>query len=157
MSLRGYKKKYKPALWKTIPSPQEPVEYGKATGLPILIPRGWNIQRKRIAPVSKRRQKTTHAYRKAAKAFVEEAVDRGERCPVVAAVKELREGRKYGHPISDRLNEVHHMRGRAGALLMAKQFWLAVSKQGHRWIHENMAKARELGFLCALGDWGRQP
>lgn len=53
--------------------------------------------------------------------------------------------------------EVHHIRGRLGPLLEDQQYWLAVSTQGHRWIHNNPVKARELGFMAQPGDWNRTP
>ena len=85
--------------------------------------------------------------------FVRARVAAGWKCPVVSMVIELANGQKYGWPISDKLTEVHHMRGRAGSLLLDQRYWLAVSKQGHRWIHSNIEKARALGWLCELGKW----
>ena len=113
--------------------------------------------RRAIRPVSKRRQKVTAEYRVAAREFVRLAKSWGETCPVVNTIPELKHGRKYGHPISNELNEVHHMRGRSGKLLTDQRYWLAVSKQGHRWIHENISKARGHGWICAEGDWNKQP
>ena len=42
-------------------------------------------------------------------------------------------------------------------LLMAKEFWMAVSKQGHRWIHAHIAEARGHGWICQPGLWNKQP
>src|SRR5947207_1738497 len=53
-----------------------------------------------------------------------------------------------------RASAVHHVRGRAGALLLDERFWLAVSQRGHRWIHDQPEAARELGLLCEAGKWG---
>lgn len=53
--------------------------------------------------------------------------------------------------------DVHHMRGRAGKLFLAQEFWLPVSRKGHRWIEDNMDEARAQGFLCQKGEWGKQP
>ena len=103
------------------------------------------------------RKEDQKEYRIKAKEFVRAAIESGGRCPVVAAVPELRDGRKYGWPISDKLNEVHHLRGRAGSLLCDERFWIALSKQGHRWVHENPEKARNMGFLCAKGEWNTPP
>jgi hypothetical protein len=111
--------------------------------------------RKAIRPVSKRKQAVTAEYREKARAFVKDAIARGETCPVVAAIEELREGFRYGHQISAKLNEVHHTRGRAGGLLCDERFWIALSKQGHRWVHENIEESRKRGWLCARGDWNR--
>jgi hypothetical protein len=46
-----------------------------------------------------------------------------------------------------RPRENHHMKGRIGSLLMDKEFWLGVSRRGHRWIHDNPKWAREQGWL----------
>ncbi len=97
-----------------------------------------------------------NAYRKAAREFIAAHRKTGLTCCVVEEIEELREGKKYGHPISNRISEVHHMRGRTGKLLMDQRFWKAVSKEGHRWIHEHMEEARKHGWLCKRGDWGRQ-
>ncbi len=97
------------------------------------------------------------AYRKEARAFVKAAIARGETCPVVAAIPELRDGTRYGHPISGRLNEVHHTHGRTGKLLRHQQWWMAVSKAGHRWIHAHIAEARKHGWICQPGQWNKPP
>lgn len=86
-----------------------------------------------------------------------EARARGETCPVVAAVPELREGRKYGWPVSAKLSEVHHVYGRGhggrGPLLSDRRLWMAVSKQGHRWVHSHPAEARARGWLAPAGRY----
>lgn len=51
-----------------------------------------------------------------------------------------------------RATEVHHTRGRAGRFLLDERCWVPVSRAGHRWIHENTAEARRLGWL---GPWLR--
>jgi len=145
MSLYGYKKKSKPAPWLAA----FPSQAIKTMSRPEKIAK----LRKFIKPVSDRKRKTMTEYRERARAFVKAARDRGETCPVVAAVEELREGMMYGHRISAKLNEVHHMRGRAGSLLLDERFWMAISKQGHRWVHEHMDEARKLGWLCEIGKW----
>lgn len=169
MSLRDYKPKHKKAIWTEAFPGQIQTSVVKPI-VDILRARLFKqkkfihgpavraIVQSRLKPVrrvSKRRQQATAAYRRAAKRFVAEAVARGETCPVVAGVPELRDGRKYGHPVSGRLNEVHHVRGRLGPLLMAERFWIALSKQGHRWVHEHVNEARERGWLARRGDWNR--
>ena len=74
-------------------------------------------------------------YAKARKAFVA-----GKRCAVFPDLP---------------AEEVHHSRGRFGALLLDERYWVAVSRDGHRWIHANVTEARERGWICAKGDWGR--
>lgn len=51
--------------------------------------------------------------------------------------------------------EVHHVRGRAGELLLDTRHWLAVSAPGHRWIHSNPDAARSKGYLCEKGLWNK--
>ena len=49
--------------------------------------------------------------------------------------------------------EIHHQRGRVGRLLNDERHWLAVSAEGHDWIHHNVKQARALGLLCEHGKW----
>lgn len=147
MSLWGYKKKTKPALWTQTPAEKRKRELASLSkGLRRVKPSRKPTPKAKDSPEKR-------LYRAEAREFVRAAIEAGGRCPVVAAVKELRDGRKYGHPISDKLNEVHHMRGRLGTLLRDQRFWIALSKQGHRWVHEHPAEARRLGFLCQPGEW----
>lgn len=129
-TLKPWERPKKPkALWTTIP--------------------GWEPKEK----TTKATKQASRQYAARAKEFIHECVRRGETCPVVNAIDELRQGSKYGHPISSRLNEVHHKRGRRGDLLCDERFWMPVSKQGHRWIHEHPAEARRRGWLCEVGQW----
>lgn len=43
--------------------------------------------------------------------------------------------------------EVHHTAGRIGDLYLFVPYWLAVSSDGHKWIHNNPKKAYKKGFL----------
>lgn len=156
MSLYGYKKKHKPALWTEVfKAKLDPTEAaapkGKAVGK--ALPR----KRRPATEHTKARRREERLYAAEAREFVRAAADAGGTCPVVAAIPELRDGRKYGWPISGRLNEVHHMRGRRGDLLRDRRFWLAVSKQGHRWIHSHPAEARARGWLAPVGQWEVSP
>lgn len=179
MALNGYQRKTKPALWTTVvgarpvagPTVKDraasaserrqakrsevfarrikirlarPGERGKAEKMPLTS-----------AEQAKRLER--RLYKVEAREFVRAAVERGETCPVVAAIPELRNGTKYGWPVSDRLNEIHHIRGRTGRLLRDQRFWMAVSKQGHRWIHSNPAAARQRGWYAEKGDWNKSP
>jgi hypothetical protein len=141
------KKPKKKALWLTA-FPEQAVKT-------MTKPEKLKRLRKAVRLVSKRRQAVTAEYREKARAFVAAAIARGETCPVVAAIEDLRESVRYGWPCCNRLNEVHHTRGRAGSLLLDERFWLALSKQGHRWVHENPEEARAHGWICEPGDWGR--
>lgn len=119
----------------------------------MVHPRETKAKPQRIRSVSKRHSALHAQYVKEAGAFVAAERKAGKTCPVVRAVPSLRNGVKYGHLISAKLTEVHHMAGRAGALLTFKPMWLAVSKQGHRWIHSNIEEARKMGFICGQGLW----
>jgi hypothetical protein len=46
-----------------------------------------------------------------------------------------------------RATEVHHTNGRENERLLDRTYWMAVSREGHQWIHNNPKKARELGWL----------
>lgn len=50
--------------------------------------------------------------------------------------------------------ELHHKRGRTGALLTDDRHWMAVCSRCHRWIHENPAAAAWRGWLAQRGEWG---
>ena len=143
-----YTKKTQPALWTTV-----------ANATPVRGPAKREPKRF-IRSISTHRQFTSREYAKEARAFVAAAVDRGERCPVFAAFDRLPpEVQKFltfalaGSRKPDNLSKVHHSRGRAGALLMDKRHWLAVSKWGHRAIGAFPIVAREFGWLCAVGQW----
>lgn len=51
--------------------------------------------------------------------------------------------------------QVHHSRGRAGALLLDERWWIPVSMTGHQMIQNNPDLARKLGLLCELGCWNK--
>jgi hypothetical protein len=54
-------------------------------------------------------------------------------------------------------SDIHHKRGRAGALLLLTRFWAGVCSAHHRWIHENPQAARELCLLANQGEWNTLP
>ena len=177
MSLRGYQPKTRKALWTQTPEAQ--AERGRKLAEAVLakverrrlavarrierarelavFPRGkkafikcvvdftklkiTEAQRRRVSPVSKRRQAQSRGYPAAARAFVAAERAAGKTCPVYPGVL---------------LTEVHHSRGRSGKLLMEQQFWIAVSEQGHRRIHEHPLEARKRGWLCEVGKWNNQ-
>ncbi len=145
MSLYGYKKKGGLANWMK-------VKGAKGVRSPEKKKRLTNGQRKRIGR-SKAWKATNPIYVEEAREFVRAAIERGETCPVVEAIRKLRNGMKYGHPICARLNEVHHRFGRLGELLEWQPGWMAVSKQGHRWIHSNIEEAMKRGWIGPKGTW----
>lgn len=93
--------------------------------------------RTRVKPMSDKRRDAAKIYARERVVFL-----RGRKCAVFPKLA---------------ATDVHHIRGRAGALFLAQEFWLPVSRKGHRWIEDNMDAARAQGFLCAKGEWGKQP
>lgn len=148
MSIQGYKKKGKPALWTQVTG-AVPTPGPVAAKKDYVLKRPSSIRHRAV-----RHRATDAEYRREAREFVRAAIARGETCPVVAAIEKLREGMKYGWQISDKLNEVHHIRGR-GHLLLDKRFWMCCSKSGHRWIHSNVADAQARGWIARPGEWGK--
>lgn len=49
--------------------------------------------------------------------------------------------------------DVHHSRGKIGALLCDMRFWIPVCRNCHDWIGSNPEEARSLGLLCQPGEW----
>lgn len=51
-------------------------------------------------------------------------------------------------PVFPHLNttDVHHMKGRVGSLYLDVRFWLAVSREGHKWIEEHPKEAKKKGW-----------
>ena len=47
-----------------------------------------------------------------------------------------------GKPTTD----VHHMKGRIGGLLLDTRYWVALSREGHRFVEENPEWAKENGY-----------
>ena len=47
-----------------------------------------------------------------------------------------------GKPTTD----VHHMKGRIGDLLLDTRYWVALSREGHKYVEENPEWAKENGF-----------
>lgn len=80
----------------------------------------------KIRKLSKKRAAQNRIYLKMAKAFIADKF-----CPVT------------GFPAT----EVHHINGRIGSLLTDERYFLAVSTEGHRWIHENVKEARSKGWI----------
>ncbi len=44
---------------------------------------------------------------------------------------------------------VHHRKGRIGALLLDKRWWLPVSNLGHDYIHDNPNESMEKGWMVS--------
>lgn len=48
----------------------------------------------------------------------------------------------------ERSKVVHHRCGRVGENFLDEKTWIATTRHGDRWIHQNEEKARELGLLA---------
>lgn len=96
-------------------------------------------RRKPLKKSSQKRAKEMALYRKERDEFLRECLSDWDRrfCPVMWDL----EKRKIV------ITELHHMKQRHGKLLRDQRFWLAVSAEGHRQIHNNPRLAREKGWL----------
>jgi hypothetical protein len=53
--------------------------------------------------------------------------------------------------------DLHHSRGRIGRLLNAEEFWMALCRTHHNFVHSNPSQAREMGLLPPIGQWNTFP
>jgi hypothetical protein len=91
--------------------------------------------RQAIRQKSKKQSNLDRAYSVLRKSFIEE--HKYKRCPVALNILNK----------SLAVIEVHHKAGRVGKLYLDVSKWLAVSREGHIWIHENPEEAYKLNFL----------
>lgn len=119
--------------------------------------------RKGLRAVSTRRRRELKEYAERRASFL--ALPENRWCPVVAAgVCEItRTGpviedetlkcgirvtiRKIVPYTKRRATDIHHKAGREGKRLNDEHHWLAVSREGHEWIHANPNEARRRGWL----------
>ena len=153
MSLRGYKPKWKKALWTKMRNAPKTVVEKRA---------------KRCRRVSKSLSKRKIEYYRERNAWL--LMLDNHLCkaclPIVMHKAKLGE---ISHPVFGPVKipywlmtpkaatECHHTHGRVGKLLLFKPWWIAVCSDCHKWIHSNPERARELGLLCAIGEWNTQP
>lgn len=177
----GYKKTTRPANWTTTPSEVKRRSDLAAKDKALKLIRrywkrkvdvksfspSWNTRPsgitfrpkavKRIRSQSKTARKASAVYRERARAFVVAADQLGGVCPVFAMVPALRDGFKYGHPISGRITEYHHWAGRGyggrGPLLLDERLGIGLSRLGHRHVHNHPSWARANGFLAPVGQY----
>lgn len=91
--------------------------------------------RKAIRKISKKKASQNLVYSSLRRVFLESPENRY--CPVVAQIYDR----------SVRTTEVHHKAGRVGKLYLDTSKWLAVSRKGHNWIHDNPKLAYDKGWL----------
>lgn len=104
------------------------------------------VPRRRIRPVSAAMAKVLRIEAKLKREFL--ARPENQWCPVAQLILK-RQIRTTDH---------HHTRGKKfPALRLAVQYWLAVSRYGHDWIHSNIEFARRLGWLCPKGEFNTLP
>jgi hypothetical protein len=107
------------------------------------------LRRTRLKPMSKKRRKDSAIYSKKRKAFLEAHPF----CAVwvEAAATRIRVLREAGLGIGDirplRSCDIHHKAGRSGANYLDESTWMAVSREGHDWIHAHPSEARAKGWL----------
>jgi hypothetical protein len=53
----------------------------------------------------------------------------------------------YGVLACPRSTQIHHKKGRVGALLTDPAYFMAVSNEGHRYIHDNPKESYERGWM----------
>ena len=85
-----------------------------------------NLNKERPNKVSDKTKRLNKTYLVLRETFLN-----GKRCPVT----------------NERATEIHHTNGREYERLNDVKNWLAVSRKGHRWIHDNPKEAREKGWL----------
>lgn len=45
--------------------------------------------------------------------------------------------------------DIHHIRGKIGSRFLDERYWLAVSRKGHDWIHDNEEEASKKGWYLS--------
>jgi len=88
-----------------------------------------------IKQFSDKRAKRSAAYNVAKTIFM--MLDKNKFCPVMS----------YLHGKTVPTTDIHHTNGRENDRLTDQEYWLAVSREGHDYIHANMDIAREQGWI----------
>lgn len=106
---------------------------------------GQRKPRNGLRQVSTRRQRELREYSERRKSFLSRPENRW--CPVWAIIV-INEPYSEGNPPKrKRTTDVHHKAGREGKLLNDETYWLAVSREGHEFIHTFPNAARTMGWL----------
>lgn len=90
---------------------------------------------KKIKPFSAKRKARNSKYLKERINFLSN--EQNKFCPVM--------GKIFNSTV--KTSEIHHVNGRENQLLINQKYWLAVSREGHQWIHMNPKLSREQGWL----------
>lgn len=105
------------------------------------------LKRKKMSQVSKKQSKVNREYTKAKAEYLADHFW-CEACMVISPMGVFR---------VCIATDLHHSRGRGPKLTADKRFFKAVCGDCHRWIHENGVKARELGLLAPIAEFGVPP
>lgn len=111
------------------------------------------LKRSRVRKVSSRRAKQLREYAAKRKAFLLKnpycqiwlkRMGMTESHAVLWGGQYMKDMTVYWAP---RSVEVHHVRGRIGAMLNDERYWLAASREEHEWAHSHPKEARALGII----------
>jgi len=94
---------------------------------------------KRVNQISRRQRKRNEEYLAAARMFKIQHPVCGFHDHVMKCVSKT--------------EDIHHMRGKIGPLLMDQRHWMPVCRHHHNWIANNIEIARQRGFICPKGLW----
>lgn len=159
----NYQRKYKKALWHQIQHPESdkpsnPIKSRSVRRAAIKRSGAGRWQRstkqltslskpkvrRQLSPLSSRQRQKLKEYAIAKRLWWREV--RGSVCPVLLKL--------FGRQVEVE-PKPHHVRGRIGSLLCDTRMWLAVSQEGHDWIHQNINEARRYGWIAQAGDWNK--
>lgn len=96
----------------------------KKVDLTLKAPKGF----KTIPKVSKKRQIENLQYQVLRKEFLDKKEN--QICPITKSPT----------------NDIHHKKGRVGSLFLNTNYWIALSREGHRFVEENPDWAKENGY-----------
>lgn len=159
----NYQRKYKKALWHQIryPESNKPSPLIKRCSVRRAavkrsgVKRVWRstkkstpsskaMARRQLSPLSSRQRERLKRYAIAKRRWWHKVKD--TLCPVLLTLY----GRRVG--VSDK---PHHVKGRMGSLLYDDRTFLAVSDEGHTFIHNNIEIARQHGWIAQAGEWNK--
>ena len=118
-------------------------------------------QKKRIRPMSKKRERENREYLKRRKAFLlahpfcqiwlrrngYTEADAFEHDGLIPIDWDNGAG-VVGHNSVPHSEEIHHAWGRIGKNFLDESTWVACSRQEHTWLHSHPKEARQLGLLA---------
>lgn len=106
------------------------------------------LKRKKMSTVSKKQSKVNREYTKVKAEYLAEF----SWCEACLKIRPLQSAFRV-----NRATDLHHVRGRGPKLTTDKRFFMALCRNCHDWIHQNGAKARELGLLAPIAEFGISP